>query len=115
MRCYSNLHESLHHSHYAYLLADADTLIPFQLSGPLLYVPPILALVLRAGAAHISVHPPASAYVRAATSVGWVHAVAIAWLLPPLSPVLKTGSSGAAGRMMRFDIPRSCVHDTLDA
>ena len=36
-------------------------------------------------------------------------------LLPPLSPVLKTGSSGAAGGMLRFDIPRSRVHDKLDA
>lgn len=86
VRCYSNLHESLHHSHYAYLLADADTLIPFQLSGPLLYVPPILSLVLRAGASRTSVHPPASAYVRAAASVGLVHAVGLAWLLLPLSP-----------------------------
>lgn len=36
-------------------------------------------------------------------------------LLPPLSPVLKTGSSGAAGGTLRFDIPRSRVHDKLDA
>ena len=40
---------------------------------------------------------------------------ALSLLLPPLSPVLKTGSSGSAGGTLRFDIPRSRVHDKLDA
>lgn len=48
MRQLSNLDEALHHSHYAYLLADPNTLLPLGKAVPWLHLPPPLALALRA-------------------------------------------------------------------
>lgn len=59
--------------------------------------------------------PPAVAAALASSSASSRRLSSSLSLLPPLSPVLKTGSSGAAGGMLRFDIPRSRVHDKLDA
>ena len=87
IRSLSNLDESLHHSHYIYLLADSHSLLPFGHIGPLLHLPPLASLLLRA-AAHTSArsaHAPSAA--AAGMAVGLVYlACASLLLLPHFSP-----------------------------
>ena len=53
VRSYSNLCEPLHHSHYTYILANSDTLLPLKVSAPLFLLPHLAYLGLR-GLAHAS-------------------------------------------------------------
>jgi hypothetical protein len=48
VRSLSNLHEALHHSHYAYLPVSADAFLPLKIALPLLLGLPLASLALRA-------------------------------------------------------------------
>jgi len=67
VRSFSNLHESLHHSHYVYLPISADRFIALKWAAPLLLLPPLTALLLQA-AAHL-----AAAEAFLGDSTGAVH------------------------------------------
>ena len=112
LRSWSNLDEALHHSHYSYILSDPSTLVPLKLTGPLLHLPPLIALLIRAAShhSHSQQQPPSPPKTKntprlhhfhipplaaAVAAVALIHLTCAALLLlpPPISPYLHPSSS----------------------
>ena len=86
VRSFSNLEEALHHSHYTYVLLDANTLLPLKLLAPGLLLPALASLLLR-GWGVFTARP--RSMVDALSAVLMVHAAGFALVVAPgLSPYM---------------------------
>lgn len=92
VRSLSNLHEALHHSHYAYMPVSADAFLPLKLALPLLLGLPLASLTLRA-AAHLraawgaatGAGPGSKPHtLDAVAALFWAHAAGAVLLLVPV-------------------------------
>ena len=90
LRSLSNLAEALHHSHYTFLLAGAGAIVPFKITAPMLHLPPLLSLGLRALSHQATT-------VMAVTATMLLHACGLCLaLIPPISPYSSSSSMSPA-------------------